>query len=318
MRRKLLIACLVPVGLIVTAAVVLLATPLDSFRAPLEQTVSQAIGRDVHIAGGMHASLYPVIGLSAKDVSIVNAPGGEAKEFAHVGNLAVGVKLIPLLSHEIDITRLTLENPVLHLEVDQAGTGNWNFALAKSQAGSGSSSARLSISGLKISHGEISYFDARTGKRKVLRQANASLSLAALDQPAIFDLDAVYDNEKLTASGRINSPDSYVRKLPTQVVLDLQSRLINLHFDGRVIGATQSDGSVNLSGPSLRELLQGTMAFAPKAGRLGAFSLAGDVSSKDRVYALKNARLALDGMKAQANLAVDMKGTVPSVTGDVA
>lgn len=314
--RKLLIVASIPVLLVAALALVLLLTPLDSFRAPVERAVSKGIGRAVHIAGPLHASLYPEIGFSAGDVSIANVTGGQAREFAHVDTMAVGVRLLPLLSHQVEITRLVLEHPVMHLEVDGQGTGNWNFNFAKSSSSS-SSSARLSISGVKITDGEISYFDRRTGRQKQLRQANASLSLEAFDQPAIFNIDAVYQDEKLTASGRVDSPDSYVRKQPTQVVLDLQSRLLNLHFDGSVIGADQSNGSVNLSGPSLRELLQGVVAFSSKPGRLGVFSLVGKVSSKDRVYALNNANFALDGMKATATLAADVKGKVPAMKGDV-
>jgi len=314
--RKLLIIGSIPVILIVAVLAILLVMPLDSFRAPAERAVSRALGRDVHIAGAMHISLYPEIGLSAGEVSIANAAGGDAKEFAHVGTLTVGARLMPLLSHEIDVTKLVLEHPVMHLEVDQQGVGNWNFTLSKS-SDSSSSSSRLSISGLKVTDGEISYFDARTGKRKQLSKANAGLSLAAFDQPAIFNLDAVFDGEKQTVSGRINSPDSFVKKLPTQVVLDLQSRLLNLHFDGTVVGAEESNGLVNLSGPSVRELVPALASFAQKPGQLGAFSLVGDVSSKDRVYSLKNAKLSLDGMKATANLAVDIKPKVPMMQGDI-
>src|SRR3954468_4061450 len=165
--RKLLIIGAIPVVLIVAVLAILLMMPLDSFRAPAAKAVSRALGRDVHIAGAMHISLYPEIGLSAGDVSIANVPGGDAKEFAHVGTLTAGARLMPLLSHEIDITRLVLEHPVMHLEVERAGIGNWNFNLSKSNASS-SSSSRLSISGLKVSDGEISYYDARTGKRKQL------------------------------------------------------------------------------------------------------------------------------------------------------
>jgi len=46
-----------------------------------------------------------------------------------------------------------------------------------------------------------------------------------------------------------------------------------------------------------RELVPALASFPQKPGRLGAFSLVGDVSSKDRVYALKNAKLSLDGMR---------------------
>jgi len=67
----------------------------------------------------------------------------------------------------------------------------------------------------------------------------------------------------------------------------------------------------------VRELVPALASFAQKPGQLGAFSLVGDVSSKDRVYALKNAKLSLDGMKAVANLAVDIKPKLPMVQGDI-
>ncbi|HSS13043.1 MAG TPA: AsmA family protein, partial [Rhizomicrobium sp.] len=266
--RKILIIALVPVAIVALAAAVLLLMPLDSFRAPLEKAVSRGLGRGVHIAGALHASLYPEIGLSAGDVSIDNVAGGEAKIFAHVGTMAVGAKLLPLLSRQIDITRLALDKPSIYLEVDKNGSGNWNFGSGAS-TDSTASPAHLSISGLRISGGEISYSDARTGKRKLVAGANASLQLESLDQPATFDLDAVYDNEKLTVTGRIDNPLAYMRKEPAKLALELKSASLNLKFDGSVTGASQSSGTVTMSGPSLRQLLQRAGTAAPKNSGLG-------------------------------------------------
>lgn len=316
--RKYLIIGLVPVLLAAAAAVAVRLVPLDSFRAPLEKAVSRGLGRGVHIAGSLHASLFPEIGLTAGDVSIENVPGGEAKEFAHVGTLAVGAKLMPLLSREIDITRLALEDPSIHLEVDASGNPNWNFSTTKSSSDSSAAPSQLSISGLKISGGEVSYFDARTAKRKVLRDVAASLSLAAIDQPADIDVDALFNNQKFTVTGRVDSPQTYLQKQPTKLVLDVNSGLLKLHFDGTVIGATQSSGTVKMSGPSLRQLMQGAGASAPNTSGLGVFSLDGAVSSNDRVYALTNAKLALDDMKASLDLAVDMSGKIPLLKGKIA
>ena len=314
--RKILIIALVPVVIIVLAAITVLLMPLDSFRAPLEKAVSRGLGRDVHIAGSLHASLYPEIGLSAGNVSIDNVAGGQSRIFAQVDTLAVGAKLLPLLSRRIEITRLTLDRPAIHLEVDKNGAGNWNF-------GSGSSSTNasgpdhLSISGLRILGGEISYFDARTGKRKQVSEANASLTLESLDQPAVFELDAVYDQEKLAVTGNIDNPQAFMRKEPAKLALDLKSQSLNLKFDGSVTGASQSSGTVTASGPSLRQLMQRAGTTANYSG-LGAFSLSGAVSAQDRVYALKQAKLTLDGMKASLDLSVDLNGAVPLLKGNVA
>jgi AsmA protein len=171
---------------------------------------------------------------------------------------------------------------------------------------------------LKIGGGEISYFDARTGKNKALRDVAASLSLAAIGQAATLDLNGLYNGEKFTVTGSIDSPQSYTQKKPTKLVLDVYSRLLRLHFDGTVIGVTQSSGMVQMSGPSLGQLLQGAGTAAPSTSGLGAFSLAGGVSSKDRVYALTNAKLSLDDMKGNLDLAVDMNGTLPLLKGKIA
>ena len=314
--RKILIIALVPVFVVVLAAITVLLMPLDSFRAPLEKAVSRGLGRGVHIAGSLHASLYPEIGLSAGDVSIDNVPGGEAKLFAHVDTMAVGAKLLPLLSRQIHITRLALDHPSINLEVDKDGTGNWNFGSGQSKSNA-SSPDQLSISGLRILGGEINYLDARTGKRKRVAGANASLTLEALDEPAVFDLDAVYDNEKLTVTGNIDNPQAFMRKEPAKLALELKSSSLNLKFDGSVTGASQSSGTVTMTGPSLRQLMQ-RAGTAPSTSGLGAFSLSGAVSSQDRVYALKQAKLALNGMKANLDLSIDMNGSVPLLKGTVA
>ena len=314
--RKILIIALVPVLVIMLAAITVLLMPLDSFRSPLERVVSRGLGREVHIAGSLHASLYPEIGLSAGDVSIANVTGGEAKLFAQVGTMAVGAKLLPLLSRRIEVTRLTLDHPTINLEVDKNGTGNWNFGSGSGSAGT-SGPDQLSISGLRVLGGEISYSDARTGKRKQVSQANASLTLEAMDQPALFDLDAVYDKEKLTVTGNIDNPQAFMRKEPAKLALELKSASLNLKFDGTVTGSTQSSGTVTASGPSLRQLMQ-KAGSAPSYSGLGAFSISGAVSSQDRVYALKQAKLTLDGMKADLDLSADMNGTVPLLKGKVA
>ncbi|MEO8301791.1 MAG: AsmA family protein, partial [Rhizomicrobium sp.] len=269
-----------------------------------------------HIAGGLHASLYPEIGLSAGDVSIDNVAGGEARLFAHVDTMAVGARLMPLLSRRIDITRLALDHPSINLEIDKNGAGNWNFGAGQSSS-STSTDARLSISGLRIQSGEIRYFDARTGKRKLIQGANASLALEALDRPAVFDLEAVYDDEKLSVTGNIDNPQAFMRKEPAKLALELKSPSLNLKFDGSVTGASQSSGNVTMSGPSLRQLMQ-RAGTAPSYAGLGAFSLSGAVASQDRVYALKQAKLNLDGMKADLDLSVDMNGTLPLLKGTIA
>jgi len=316
--RKLLYFFLGIIILVGIAAGAFLLIPLDSLRGPAEQAMSRELGRGVHITGSLHASLYPVIGVSTSDVSIDNVPGGQAKELLHVGTLAIGAKLMPLLSHELDITELTLESPAIHLEVDAKGNPNWDFNLPKSENASSSATAKLSIAGLKITNGDVTYFDARKGTTKDLSQANVSLSMASLDQAAQFAIDAVYDSNKFSVSGSVDSPNSYLAKAPTQVTLDLKSDLITLHFGGSVTGVSDNSGSFTVSGPSLRQLIiKGAGTAAPVNAGLGAFSVTGAVSTRDQVYAVSGAKISLDGMNATADLSVDTKATVPALKANM-
>jgi len=316
--RKLLYLVFGIIVLVGIAAGAFLLMPLDSLRGPAEQSMSRALGRGVHIAGSLHASLYPAIGVSTSDISVDNVPGGQAKELLHVGTLAIGAKLLPLLSHELDITDLTLESPAIHLEVDAHGNPNWAFNISKSKSASTSTTAKLSISALKITNGDVTYFDARKGATKELSHANLSLSLASPDQPAQFALDADYDGNKFSVTGSADSPSTYLAKSPTKVTLDLKSDLINLHFDGSVTGVSDNSGSFNMSGPSLRQLIiEGAGPAASVVAGLGAFSASGTISTRDEVYTISGAKISLDGMNATADLSVDMKGTVPALKGNV-
>jgi len=65
--------------------------PLDIYRAPIERATTAAIGREVRIAGPLHLSIYPQIGISLSKVSIANAPGARNPQMIEVDSVLVGV-----------------------------------------------------------------------------------------------------------------------------------------------------------------------------------------------------------------------------------
>ncbi len=324
--RTTLIALGLVVFIAVAAVAAVLLVPLDMFRVPLERAASNAVGREVHIQGALHGAIYPEIGISAADVTIANVERGQAPEFAHVGTLIVGAKLWPLFQHRVEVTKLILQNPVIHLEVEADGHANWNLhpvkgvslnkpKVPKNKNTDPQAKTEIDIPTITIANGAVGYVDVRSGKTRDLSKANVTLTLAALDQPAVLDVNAVYNNETIALNIRADSPESYTHEMPTMVGIALKSRLVNLDFQGSVTGATDNSGTVNISGPSLRDLLVWTGRNAPKGEGYGAFSLAGDVATMDRMYALKNAKLTLDGMNGSADVSVDNTNKTPIITG---
>ena len=115
---------------VVSAAGVFLISnpPTNLIRAQLIEQVKLRTGRTLSIAGPTKFTVFPSIGLSMKDVSLSPPPGMSGAAFAKMAGLDVSVRLLPLLKREVSIDRLVLQQPVIDLRVDKAGTKSWDFA----------------------------------------------------------------------------------------------------------------------------------------------------------------------------------------------
>jgi uncharacterized protein involved in outer membrane biogenesis len=140
--------------------------PIDSLRGPLESAASQELGRPVQINGHIHLAVYPVLGMALKDVSITNSPGAHDPQAITVGKIWVGARLLPLLSGHLQAAKVVLKEPAIHIEVDKNGIGNWQAAVGTAQ--SPSAALNVGIEQIRIENGDLSYFDARTGKSEAL------------------------------------------------------------------------------------------------------------------------------------------------------
>ena len=65
-----------------------------------------------------------------RSVAFANAAGGSRPDMAKLGVLSAEVKLLPLLSGTVSVSRLVLENVDLLLETDAKGRPNWVFETA--------------------------------------------------------------------------------------------------------------------------------------------------------------------------------------------
>ncbi|HTM18071.1 MAG TPA: hypothetical protein VL135_14255 [Terracidiphilus sp.] len=108
----------------------------DAFRPTIETQLSNSLGRTVTM-GKLSFSLMQA-SLIADEVVISDDPAFSDVPFLQAKALAVGIEIIPLLSHrEVRITGLTLDTPSIQLI--QHATGKWNF----SSLGSGASQSAL-------------------------------------------------------------------------------------------------------------------------------------------------------------------------------
>lgn len=126
--KRLGLFLLILVAIVVGAAVILPAViPASAYRDRVEAAASDALNRPVSLGGDVRLRLLPRVQVVAQNVSIANAEGFSAEPFARMGEMRVGVELIPLLSRRIEITEFVLVDPVIRLE-QRSGGNNWTFA----------------------------------------------------------------------------------------------------------------------------------------------------------------------------------------------
>ena len=148
--RKVVIAVFTCV-LALTAILVLLLATLDigRYRGLIEAQASQAVGRDVKLAGamGFDLALHPT--LVAEQVSVANPSWASRPLLATFERVEATIGLLPLLARRVEIHRLALDGADIGLERAADGHPNWQLTAAAptievSQAGTRKSQAEKS------------------------------------------------------------------------------------------------------------------------------------------------------------------------------
>ncbi|MGS1128781.1 AsmA family protein [Rhodanobacter sp. UC4437_H4] len=184
--KRLLIGLLGLVVLVLVAgAAALLLVDANHFRPQIQASLGQALGREVTL-GQLHVSVWSG-SLDADDIRIGDDPKFGGQPFVSAQSLQFGVRLWPLLLHrQVQITSLTLDQPVVRLVENRAG--QWNFASfgASTAAPAADASATtppgFSVDKLRIRDGRIDLQraagDARSYRKVDLRADHVGLGAA--------------------------------------------------------------------------------------------------------------------------------------------
>ncbi|HED18025.1 MAG TPA: AsmA family protein, partial [Gammaproteobacteria bacterium] len=90
--------------LLVAAAIILpLVVNPNDFKDEIAAAVKSETGRTLSIEGDIELSVFPWLGLDVGPVSLSNAAGFSARPFASMKAVQVRIKLLPLLSKELEM-----------------------------------------------------------------------------------------------------------------------------------------------------------------------------------------------------------------------
>ncbi len=192
---KIVLGVALVLVVLIAAAVVVLPMVVDpnDYKDRLVAEVKQHTGRDFVIAQPLELSVFPWLGIDTGGVILGNAPGFGRQPFAQVRHLGVRVKLLPLLSRNIEVDTLVLEGAEINLVRAADGRTNWDDLAGKDEQApardpeSGGDKAEegvptiasLKIQGVWLRDVRIRWQDDQTGVNYVLDKVRLEVGALA-------------------------------------------------------------------------------------------------------------------------------------------
>ncbi len=313
------------IGGAVLAVVLVLLMPRESIVRLAAQQFETETGRSLTVEGRVRTSFFPVIGASAQDVRISNPDWAGPGALLSAEEVEFGVDLAALIRGDIQIERVVLQSPVLHLQRDAEGRVNWDFGTQAS--GSGSDAAepapqrRLSLAEARISNGSLRYEDARTGTDLRFEAVEASLLLPQLDGPAEVEGSARLDGQPVTLSLRTDHASRMLAGHVTGVALDLAAAGAEITFAGRAgLDGPVAEGALqaHVPQPDLLMAMLGQPGAAVAPGFLPLGMTAQVTRTADGRLFARDGQFRAGGLRLRGNADLDPNGERPRLTGQFA
>ncbi len=206
---------------------IFLANKIDpnAYKTQISSKVSSQIGRDFAIEGDLSWRFYPWLGITANGISLANRAGFAPNNMIEAEKIEVQLKLMPLLSKQLDVGKISLVSPNVNLSINEKGETNWGDlgggaadmqALPDSpQAAVGAAIGGLVIQGIDVSNGRIDWNDLSLAQHYQLNNFQLNTGAVSPGEPINFELqttlvyDGLADDARIVSTGELLLSESY-------------------------------------------------------------------------------------------------------------
>jgi AsmA family protein len=312
---------------IVMAAIVgiIFTTDINQYKPQIVQAVKDNTGRDFDIKGDLKLapSLIPTVAIEG--VSLGNASWAKEKQMLSVGKFEAQVALMPLLKKNIQVVRLILIEPNIHLETNKEGQGNWVFAsttkkeestAAEKSEGTGTLPA-LAVNEIHIENANITYKDGKTDKTTELLVEQITINSQSFSDPMELLVKASFNKSPLNLNGTLGSVNNLLDNKNYPVKLNIGVAGAKISVDGKLeqpLSAKGIDLLTSLNINKLSDLNQVAGSEFPDAGPI-VFN--GKLSDTESGYAIKSMTAQLMQYNVTGDLDVSMAGVRPKLNANL-
>ncbi len=275
MNKAIKWGLIICVSLVVIVIAGLLIAPafidIQDYKPEVEKFISEKTGRPFAVGDDLSLSFFPWAGVSLSNLQLGNTAEFAEKDFITVKSFEVRVKLLPLISKDVQIKRFILNEPHIVLVKNKDGRVNWSqpdMAKGKSAAEkpmekSPSTTAEtglpiknLTVGDFSIKNGSLDWIDHTAGVHKKITALNMSLRDVSFERPVKLSFSARLDNQPLSLEGTIGPIGKDFKQATIPLDLDLKA-LTELAL--KLNGSLKNPGS----NPSF-DLAVDIKAFSPR------------------------------------------------------
>ena len=281
---KRLLFGLLALFVLLVAAVLIVPSFINwnTFKPDIVAQVRSATGRDLTIGGDIRLKLLPSPALSVEDARFANIEGAPTPDMATLKSLDVRVRLVPLLTGEIQVESIRLVEPTIVLERLADGRANWQFE----QLAGGADGPPLRLDHLAIDNATVIYRNLATNQSFEVTALSLTGSAISATGPFEASGEGRFGDQPLTVEVRTGD---FASPRPVPVLA--------------IVGADSDSGSFTISGTVSRAENEPAFAGTIKATAANPTTLLARVGIELQMPPALQGKLDLDG-KLEATLAL--------------
>ena len=190
---KYLLAGLAGLAALAVVALVLISANFDpnQFKTDITRAVKEKTQRTLAIDGAIKLSFFPKLGVELGKLGLSEQNG--SKTFAAVDSARVSVAVLPLLSGQIVVDRISIDGLKANLARHKDGSSNFDDLLGEGKAkdaqrAAPSSTLKLDIAGVEITNTDLEWRDDAKQQHFAIKGLALKTGKLASGAPSQFDL----------------------------------------------------------------------------------------------------------------------------------
>ena len=317
------------VVLLIAAVAAIFLVPAERIANLATRQFEAATGRALTFSGSVSPTIWPTIGARIEGVTLANMPGSMAGPMFSAESVDLGVDLSALIGGNIAIRQFEVNQPLITLEVDANGQGNWVFeglssddtASSDSAASSGGMPA-ISLDRALITNATLRVIDHGAGTDMTIEGVDIDLTMPDAAGPADLRVTMRRGGQEGSVQAHIGSVSGLVAGDVVSISAILSAEGARASFEGRAgLEPLAAEGRISFEGSRLAPALAlaGISGAEPLPAGARPLTLGGQVTlAPAGSVHLRDGIIGVGANRIRTALDLRLDGDRPNLTGEIA